>query len=215
MNTTNTITLNESAITSLSNFYNKTTSDGRYLQLSGGNMTGSLTIGGSLQVNTNTTISGSLQVNTNANISGSLQVNTNANISGNLTGATNVSKRTYLTFTPTQVLTGLGFRYVYTINLSSYMTALDVGWGAQYTFRIIIWTYTGDYGDSVNNVESMEYLIFLSNYAGGKYRINQIYNQSNGSFISFSSYNTIYYNGWNGTGGASTKVCVIENISSY
>ena len=38
VNTTNTITLNESAITTLTNFYNKTTSDGRYLQLTGGNI---------------------------------------------------------------------------------------------------------------------------------------------------------------------------------
>jgi hypothetical protein len=48
VNTTNTITLNESAITTLTNFYNKTDSDGRYLKLTGGTMTGNLTLTNSL-----------------------------------------------------------------------------------------------------------------------------------------------------------------------
>jgi hypothetical protein len=132
-----------------------------------------------------------------------------------MSGGNNVCRRSLFSFTPTATIVGGGYRYIYTINLNSYMTALDVGWGVQYTFRIFIWTNTGDYGDSANNVESMEYLVFLSSYAGGKNRIYQIVNSSNGSYLSFNSYNSIYYNGWNGTGGASTKVCVIENISSY
>lgn len=42
--TTNTITFNESAITTLTNFYNKNDADNRYLQLSGGTLTGNLQI---------------------------------------------------------------------------------------------------------------------------------------------------------------------------
>jgi hypothetical protein len=42
LRTTNNISLNESSITTLTNFYNKTNSDARYLQLTGGNMTGIL-----------------------------------------------------------------------------------------------------------------------------------------------------------------------------
>jgi hypothetical protein len=41
--TTNTITFSESAITTLTNFYNKTEANARYLQLSGGTLTGTLT----------------------------------------------------------------------------------------------------------------------------------------------------------------------------
>ena len=44
VNTTNTITFNESSITTLTNFYNKTASDARYLQLTGGTLTGDLLI---------------------------------------------------------------------------------------------------------------------------------------------------------------------------
>ncbi len=52
----------------------------------------------------------------------------------------------------------------------------------QYTFRIYIWTNTGDYGDSADNVETMECLVFLSGYDVGKNRIYQIVN---GGCISF------------------------------
>jgi hypothetical protein len=40
--TTNNITFNEASITTLTNFYNKTNSDGRYLQLTGGTINGNL-----------------------------------------------------------------------------------------------------------------------------------------------------------------------------
>ena len=44
VNTTNTITFNESSITSLTNFYNKTEANARYLPLAGGDLTGTLNI---------------------------------------------------------------------------------------------------------------------------------------------------------------------------
>ena len=44
VNTTNTITFNESAITTLTNFYNKTEANARYLQLTGGDLSGTLNI---------------------------------------------------------------------------------------------------------------------------------------------------------------------------
>ena len=44
VNTANTINFNESAITTLTNFYNKTEANARYLQLAGGDLTGTLNI---------------------------------------------------------------------------------------------------------------------------------------------------------------------------
>ena len=54
VNTTNTISFNESAITTLTNFYNQTQSDGRYLRLTGGTISGTLIINTELQVTTTT-----------------------------------------------------------------------------------------------------------------------------------------------------------------
>jgi hypothetical protein len=48
--TTNTITFSESAITTLTNFYNKTGSDARYLQLTGGIVSGILRVNNEFQV---------------------------------------------------------------------------------------------------------------------------------------------------------------------
>ena len=138
-------------------------------------------------------------------------------IPGSLSGGNNVCKRSSFTFTPTLVnVIGIGLRYTQTINLSNYMNSVDYGSGVQYTFRIHIWTSTGDYYDSINNVESIGFYVHLSRFGvDGKIRINTIYNNSNGSTIGFNSFDSIFYNGWNGNGGASTKVCVIENISSF
>ena len=44
VNTTNTISFNESSITTLTNFYNQTQSDGRYLRLTGGTLTNNLNV---------------------------------------------------------------------------------------------------------------------------------------------------------------------------
>ena len=143
----------------------------------------------------------------------------NTTISGSLSGANNVCKRAIFSFTPSgAIVGGLGFRYTYSINVENYMTNTLYGpsGNQQYVFRIHIWTTSADFGDSINNVESMTYLVYLANWGGGpKIRVYPLANSSNGSLISVSTYNTIYYNGWNGTGGASQKYCVIENISSY
>jgi hypothetical protein len=146
-----------------------------------------------------------------------LYINGNTNINGSLSGGNNVCKRSSFTFTPTLVnVIGIGLRYTQTINLTNYMNSVNYGYGVQYTFRIHIWTSTGDYYDSINNVESIGFYVHLSRFGvDGKIRINTIYNNSNGSTIGFNSFDSIFYNGWNGTGGASTKVCVIENISSF
>jgi hypothetical protein len=157
--------------------------------------------------------------NTNLAItnSGNATIRNNLTVNGALSGANNVCKRSSFTFTPTLVnVIGIGLRYTQTINLSNYMNSVNYGFGVQYTFRIHIWTSTGDYYDSINNVESIGFYVHLSRFGvDGKIRINTIYNNSNGSTIGFNSFNSIFYNGWNGTGGASTKVCVIENISSF
>ena len=149
--------------------------------------------------------------------SGNATIRNNLTVNGSLSGGNNVCKRSSFTFTPTLVnVSGFGLRYTQTINLTNYMNSVDYGYGVQYTFRIHIWTSTGDYYDSINNVESIGFHVHLSRFGvDGKIRINTIYNNSNGSTIGFNSFNSIFYNGWNGTGGASTKVCVIENISSF
>jgi hypothetical protein len=132
----------------------------------------------------------------------------------------NVSRRAQFTFTPSQVLIGgLGLRYIHTINLNNYITGINssVG-GINRVFRITIWGESGDFGDSTNNVETMQFVIFMSFFGGingGKRRIYQIINESNGSTISYSNAETVYYNGWNGTGGAAQKFCIIENIAGY
>jgi hypothetical protein len=295
------------------NYYNKTGSDARYLQLTGGNMTGGLTTTGNiicngqlgigttsftykLYVNGVSYLDGNLKCAGIANIhnnspyavvnnfmaSGSLTIGgTNANYGTatswssstagllmecadyteiavhdgntrlssliyydgpgnniyigrdkgwgsiskiiipnvNMLGGNNVSKRSIFLFDTQNIfLSGIGIRNIKSINLDTYMTNTLIGplGNQQYIFRIHIWSSSGDFGDSINNVESMSYIVYLANWGGGaKIRINQLANSSNGSYIAVSSYNTIYYSGWNGTGGASQKYCVIENISSY
>jgi hypothetical protein len=144
----------------------------------------------------------------------------NLTINGTLSGAVNVSRRAQFTFTPSQVLIGgLGLRYIFNINLNNYITGINSSIsGINRVFRITIWGESGDFGDSTNNVETMQFLIFMSFFAGingGKRRIYQIINESNGSTISYSNAETVYYNGWNGTGGAAQKFCIIENIAGY
>ena len=151
---------------------------------------------------------------------GSLSVGTNASISGTLSGAVNVSRRAQFTFTPTQILIGgLGLRYILNINLNNYITGINSSVsGINRVFRITIWGESGDFGDSTANVETMQFLIFMSFFGGingGKRRIYQIINDSNGSTISYSNAETVYYNGWNGTGGEAQKFCIIENIAGY
>jgi len=63
--TTNNITFNEASITTLTNFYNKTNSDGRYLQLTGGSMTGQIT--GITTLNGTTGIFGTIATTNNTN----------------------------------------------------------------------------------------------------------------------------------------------------
>jgi len=152
--------------------------------------------------------------------SGDKTISGNLNITGSLSGAVNVSRRAQFTFTPSQVLiSGLGLRYIHTINLNNYITGINSSIsGINRVFRITIWGESGDFGDSTNNVETMQFLIFMSFFGGingGKRRIYQIINESNGSTISYSNAETVYYNGWNGTGGAATKFCIIENIAGY
>jgi hypothetical protein len=64
---TNTITFNESSLTTLTNFYNKTDSDGRYLKLIGGALTGDLTTNSQIKID----VSGTLNQSTFKLISGS------------------------------------------------------------------------------------------------------------------------------------------------
>lgn len=136
---------------------------------------------------------------------------------GNMTGGYNVCKRSIFTFTPTGVIIGgYGFRYAQDIQLTNYISTLTGPIGNMYIFRIHIWTTSGDFGDSSANVENMTYLVYLADFGGNpKIRIHTIVNNSNGSLIAVQSSTSIYYNGWNGAGGASQKYCVIENISGY
>jgi hypothetical protein len=152
--------------------------------------------------------------------SGDKTISGNLNITGSLSGAVNVSRRAQFTFTPTQILIGgLGLRYIHTINLNNYITGINSSIsGINRVFRITIWGESGDFGDSTNNVETMQFVIFMSFFGGingGKRRIYQIINESNGSTISYSNAETVYYNGWNGTGGSAQKFCIIENIAGY
>ena len=164
------------------------------------------------------TVGSSLQVNTTANISSTLNVSSTLTVGGNLSGCGNVSKRAIFAFTPNQVLIGgLGLRWIHEFSLASYISKIVGPAGNdQYIFRIHIWSTSGDFGDTPSNVETMTYLIYYAAWGGGvKVRQYELANNSNGSFISTSTWPKLYYNGWNGTGGSSQKYCVIENISGY
>ena len=145
-----------------------------------------------------------------------LTINNNLTINGSLINGINVCKRSQFIFTPQlYYFDGVGYRYIYQINLYNYIsTANNVG-ESQLAFNIYIWTATGDFGDITSIVENIYYVVQISTYSGGKVRMNSIYNNSNGSTISYINASTIYYNGWNGSGGASVKCCVIENIAGY
>ena len=160
----------------MTNIYSKTESDARYLQLSGGTLSGALTL------------------------------------SSTMSGGTNVSKRHFFTFTPSRVYLGtLGYRYVYDINLTNYITAIG---NNHRVFRIHIWSTLGNFEETY--AEVMSYYIHISEYNGSyAAKIRSLFNYSNQSIISDTAYNTIYYSGNDGPGGSSEKYCVIENISSH
>jgi len=62
----------------------------------------------------------------------------------------------------------------------------------------------------------MSYYIHISEKnIGYAEKIKSLFNYSNQSIISVSDYDTIYYNGTDGSPGSSEKYCVIENISSH
>ena len=178
----------------MTNFYNKTTSDGIYVKIqsdtfvqkSGDTMTGSLIV--------NQTIYG----------------NNGINIVGDYVGSINVAKRATFAFVPLVNLS----RRQYVLPLT-YINGNGSGYGTQYIFRVHVWTSTGDFGASGNDVETMSYFVFLSPYDGMKIRIETIYNNSNGSLIQSHTATSLLYNGAPTTGGASEKYCVIENISGY
>ena len=190
----NTVSFNESAITTLTNFYNKTTSDGIYVKIQSDTFV----------KKSGDTITGSLIVD---NV---IYGNNGINIVGNYVGSINVAKRATFAFVPLVNLS----RRQYVIPLT-YINGNGSGYGTQYIFRVHVWTSTGDFGASGNDVETMSYFVFLSPYDGMKIRIETIYNNSNGSLIQSHTATSLLYNGAPTTGGASEKYCVIENISGY
>ena len=192
--TGNTLSFNESAITTLTNFYNKTTSDGIYVKIQSDTFV----------QKSGDTITGSLIVN---NV---IYGNNGINIVGNYVGSINVAKRATFSFVPLVNLS----RRQYVLPLT-YINGNGSGYGTQYIFRVHVWTSTGDFGASGNDVETMSYFVFLSPYDGMKIRIETIYNNSNGSLIQSHTATSLLYNGAPTTGGASEKYCVIENISGY
>jgi hypothetical protein len=209
--TTNYYTKSEvNGISTLNNFYNKNDSDGRYLKLSGGTLTSALYIKNYIRGYVNIDQDGLY-------VGGAVSFNSTLSINGNMSGGNNVCKRVQFLFDTQYVFTSIGYRYVKFINLNSLISKFIGPLGnEQYVFRITIYSASGDYGDSTANVETMQYLIFLSQWGGGlKVRTYQICNESNGSFVAADSYSSIFYSGWNGTGGASQKNCIIENIAGY
>lgn len=101
-------------------------------------------------------------------------------------------------------------RNIYAIYLTNWVHTIQGS-----VFNILLgWLFghiSGNYDDVNSNVETMLFVIFLSKYSGGKDVIYEIYNKSNDRTVSYSIANIVYNNGWNGIGGASSKVCVIEN----
>jgi hypothetical protein len=225
--TTNYYTKSEvNGISTLNNFYNKNDSDGRYLKLSGGTLTSALYINNPGRDQTHfpyldngqNYIRGYVNIDQDGlYVGGAVSFNSTLSINGNMSGGNNVCKRVQFLFDTQYVFTSIGYRYVKFINLNSLISKFIGPLGnEQYVFRITIYSASGDYGDSTANVETMQYLIFLSQWGGGlKVRTYQICNESNGSFVAADSYSSIFYSGWNGTGGASQKNCIIENIAGY
>lgn len=147
-----------------------------------------------------------------ANYAIRLSVDTNGvvNIGNNLTGAPNVCKRALFTFTP--VYTSIPPSYYYYINVNNYISSISGG-SNEYIFRITIWHTSGDFGDTGTNVESMQYVVFLSDYSGGKCRLYQIFNSSSSAYLTwYSSGNQLYFYAGNNN---VTRFCCIENIGAY
>ena len=132
---------------------------------------------------------------------------TNVSIAGNLTGASNVSKRAFFAFTPTQSLI-LPYNWYYTINLSGLINAIGGG-SNMYIFRITIWTSSGDFNDTGDNVQTMQYNVFLSDYAGGKSRLYQTFNSTSGASLNYVSSTQIMYVSSSGYGGGSAQNIVL------
>jgi hypothetical protein len=151
-------------------------------------------------------------------VGGAVSFNSSLSVNGNMSGAPNVCKRVAFLFDTQYIFTTIGYRYVKFINLNSYISKnIGVIGNEQFIFRITIYSASGDFGDSSANVETMQYLIFLAQWGGTGFKVRtyQIANESNGSFVAADSYSSVFYSGWNGTGGASQKNCIIENIAGY
>jgi len=85
-----------------------------------------------------------------------------------------------------------------------------------YVYRIKLWHNSGDFGDTGDNVQTMQYVFFQSDYAGGKGRGYQIFNSSSAATLSYSGPNQVIYTCQPSiTGGSGAKYCVIENIGNY
>ena len=137
----------------------------------------------------------------------------NLNLSNNpLYGGNNVCKRVLFSFTP---ISTLGGRYYYVIDLVSYVLGLLGSSSTHFVVRIHLWSESGDFGNTVDIVENMTYLIYISTFGGGKSRFYQIVNSSTSSSLSYISGTQVYYSGSPNSAGGSVKYCCIENISGY
>ena len=93
-------------------------------------------------------------------VGGSGSIGGDLTVSGNVLNA-NVCKRSFFSFSPTY-MAGIGYRYQFDIN--SYLTTNLSDNGK--AFRITIWGSSNDFGDS--NLPILNYIFFLSSYAGQK-----------------------------------------------
>jgi len=140
----------------------------------------------------------------------------NMNLSGNLSGGYNVSKKSILSITPTYVSAGVGSYYTFNIDVTQYISGCPGPYSTMYVFKATLFTNTGDWGDTGNNVETMSYDCYISGYAGGKSRFYQIYNSSTLSYLFYPGSGTkIYYWGGATGGGGGTKILILENIAYY
>ena len=148
--------------------------------------------------------------------SGNINTTGGLTLSGNLNGGYNVSKKSILSITPTYVSAGAGSYYTFNIDVTQYISGCPGPYSTMYVFRASLWTNTGDWGDTGNNVETMSYNCYISGYAGGKSRFYQVYNSSSYSYLFYPGTGTsLYY--WGGTvgGGGGTKILILENIAYY
>ena len=140
----------------------------------------------------------------------------NLAVSGNVSGGYNLSKKSIISFTPNYYSAGAGSYYYFNIDVSLYISGCPGPYSTMYAFRATLFTNTGDWGDTGNNVETMAYNCFVSGYAGGKSRFYQIFNSSSYSYLFYPGTGTnLYY--WGGTvgGGGGGKILILENIAYY